>query len=227
MIDYKYAYLIGSVTLLSLWLFMFITGKSFRKEMMLLSLATLVLAPTQILYIKEYWYPDVLVRFWGIDIESFIVCFAYGGVCGVLYEYVFRKTSYRVKSINLQISKIQFFVGIMMGIMVTLFLEVFTSLNIIYTTSSGLLFASIVFIFFRSDLLIPSLFNAFATVVVSVLIYWILLFLFPEFFDRFWIPDTISNIRFLLIPIEEYYFHFALGACVGVMYEVGYAENDG
>lgn len=61
---------------------------------------------------------------------------------------------------------------------------------------------------------------------ISMVVYWILLLLYPSFFDMFWIEDTITGLRFLFIPLEEYLFHFALGSCVGVMYEIGYAEVD-
>jgi cell shape-determining protein MreD len=107
-----------------------------------------------------------------------------------------------------------------------LLLEVLTELNAIYTSSFSLIVSTIFFILFRRDLLFPSLMCGLISMAISMVVYWILLLLYPSFFDMFWIEDTITGLRFLFIPLEEYLFHFALGSCVGVMYEIGYAEVD-
>lgn len=189
--------------------------------MLLLSVATMLLSPAEIIYTGRYWNPIFVLNFYGIGIESIIVCFTYGGIVGVIYEYIFRETSYKLKSIGTQIPRYQLSVSFLIGIVSILALELFTNLNVIYTTSTGMIVMGILFIYFRKDLIIPSLFSGLFSVVLSVIVYWIMLLFFPIFFDLVWIPDTISNIRWLLIPVEEYYFHFALGFAIGVMYEVG------
>ena len=224
--DYKYAYLVGSLITLVIWFILFINRKDLRREMLVLSFATMLLAPSNILYYGEYWRPLFVLNIFNFGIESIIVCFAYGGICGVSYEYLFRKTGYRLRSVNLQISRLQLILSIFSGMVVFLGLEIFTQINTIYTSSIALFIIGLLFILFRKDLLFPSLICALFATVLSVLVYWILLFVYPDFIDMFWIKDSISNIRILLVPIEEYFFHFALGLCVGVMYEVGYAESD-
>lgn len=220
MFDYKYAYLFGSLITLVIWMFFFIKRKDLRKEMLLLSVVTMVLAPTNILYYGEYWKPQFVIDFYNFGIESIIVCFTYGGIVGVIYEYVFRETTYKLRSIGSQIPKFEFAVSFLLGVVSILVLELFTNLNVIYTTSTGMIVMGILFIYFRRDLLIPSIFSGLFSVTLSVVVYWIMLIFFPRFFDLVWVPDTISNIRWLLIPVEEYYFHFALGFAIGVMYEV-------
>ena len=224
--DYKYAYFFGSVVTLVIWFILFALRKDLRKEMLLLSSVKVLLAPTNILYYGEYWRPDFVFDLYNFGIESIMVCFAYGGITGVVYEFLFRKTPLKMKGVNLQISKLELVVSISLGLIVMLILKVFTPLNIIYTSSTGLLIVGIAFIYFRTDLLYPSIFSAIITVVISCLIYWLMLIFFPSFFDLVWIPDTISNIRLLEIPIEEYYFHLAIGLCFGVMYEVGFGKID-
>ena len=226
MIDYRYAYFIGSLITVVIWIYLFIRGKHLRKEMLILSFATMILAPTNILYYGHYWRPEFIFNLYNFGIESIIVCFTYGGICGVIYESIFNKTGYKKRGLNLHISKIQLFLSGLAGIIVMLLLEIFTPLNIIYTSSTALLIVSVFFILFRKDLLISSLLTGGISLILSLIVYWILLIPFPEFIDRVWIPETISNIRILLIPIEEYFFHFALGMCLGAMYEVAYGESD-
>lgn len=226
MIDYKYAYLIGAIITLVIWIIIFYKRKDLRKEMLTLSFITMFLAPTNILYFGDYWTPQFVFDIHNFGIESIIVCFAYGGICGVIYEYLFRKTPAPKRGVNTQLSNIQVLISFLFGIIAIFALEVFTELNVIYTTTTGLLVMGLLLIYLRHDLFFPGVISAIASTVIAVLVYWLLILIFPDFFDLFWIRDTITNVRFLLIPIEEYYFHFALGLTLGIIYEVRFGLYD-
>ena len=226
MIDYKYAYLFGSLLTLLLWLILYFQRKDLRREMLTLSFATVLLAPTNILYYGKYWEPEFAVNIYNFGIESIIVCFAYGGICGVIYEYFFRKTPMKLKGVNLQISKVHLVISLIVGVQIILALEIFTTLSVMLTTALGMFGVGMLFIFFRRDLLVPSIASALIAVVVCVLVYWTILILFPEFFNRFMILDNTLGVMILGIPIEEYIWHLALGFALGVMYEVAYGKYD-
>lgn len=226
MIDYKYAYLFSSLVFLAIWLFLFLKRKDLRKEMLILSFVTLLLAPASIIFFNRYWLPISVLNLWGVTIESVIISFTYGGICSVIYEFIFKKTPSQLKKASIPFSQIQVVVGLIFGMNVFIMMEVITDLNIIYTTSVGILSIGLTFLFFRKDLLIPSLAAAGISVALSLIVYWIVLVFFPEFIDRFWVFNTISGIKILFIPIEEYLFRFALGLCLGIIFEVAYAQID-
>lgn len=222
MLEYKYAYLIGSLLALLIWIILFWRRKDLRREMLTLSLLTAALSPAELIYFGSYWRPEFIVNIFdlNIGIESILVCFAYGGVCGVVYEYFFRRKLIRKPNINMSVSKLTTLTCFLFGLIAIFFLESFTNLNTIYTTSTGLAVMGVLFIYFRPDLIRSALVSAVISILISILLYWILLIFFPSLFDKFWISEAITNVRILFIPIEEYYFHFALGLSLGIIYEV-------
>ena len=218
MIDYKYAYFIGAFVTLLVWLVLYITRKDLRNEMLVMSFATLLLAPTNILYFGTYWEPQFVFNFYNIGIESIIVCFSYGGICGIIYEYTLEKRLTPEGSLMSAWHIKHPLISFLLGLASIFSLELFTDFNVILTTSTGLLVTGLAYVFYRRDLLIPALITGVLSTLISVIIYWLLLLLFPEFFDMFWVTENIIDIRLLSIPIQEHYFHFALGVCLGPMY---------
>jgi hypothetical protein len=216
---YQYAYLTGAVISIVIWVALFIGRRDLRKQMLFMSFLTLLLAPTNILYFGAYWQPQFLFNFYNVGIESVIVCFSYGGVCGVIYEYVFHKKDVSKDIDRWSIDYLHPGIAFLCGVVAILVLEVFTGLNVIISTSTGLLVTAAMYVYFRPDLVKPIFLAGLLSTAVSMIVYWILLLPYPDFFNEFWVAGKITNTRFLLIPIEEYFFHFSLGACLGSMYE--------
>ncbi|MEI7604537.1 MAG: lycopene cyclase domain-containing protein [bacterium] len=228
-IPYKYAYLFGSIIVLIVWILIFLKRRDLRSQMITLSCITALLAPTEILYVGHYWKPEFLIYIFNLNfgIEDFIVCFSYGGICGVIYEFVTKRTPIQLKNVQFQISKIEFLISILFGFITLIGLEALSNLNIIYTTSASMFVIGVCFVYFRRDLLISGLIAALISSVLCVLVYWIIIIFIKDFFDLFWITNEITNIRLLGIPVEEYFFHFSLGLCLGIMYEVANGLYDG
>ena len=220
MLSYQYAYLIGSLITVPLWLYLYSARPDFRRKMMLLSLATVILAPTNILYYNSYWRPEFIFNIYNFGIESVIVCFTYGGICGVLYQFAANKKVSEKTLYSDRIGMKYFSLSILAGVVAILALEVLTDLNVIYTTTTGLFLSGILFTYIRRDLFMPSIYGGVLSTLVSMTVYWLLLIMYPEFFNRFWITSNLSDIKILWIPFEEYYFHFALGYCLTGMYEL-------
>ena len=76
--DFTYAYLIASVLLFVVWLFLYWKKPNSRKKMLLVSLATAPLGLTEPLFVPGYWSPPTLfdlARKTGFDLESFLFFF--------------------------------------------------------------------------------------------------------------------------------------------------------
>lgn len=90
---YQYAYLILSTLLLAVWLVLYGLKPAFRKKMFRVSFWTMWLALTEPMFVPEYWSPLTLfnlARRTGFDLESFIFCFAVGGIAVIIYDSIFR-----------------------------------------------------------------------------------------------------------------------------------------
>ena len=83
-----------SLILFGIWLIIFLLNKKSRKEMLYVSLFTMLFGFTEPFFVPEYWSPPSLFNLalnTGFDIESFIFAFAVGGIASVLYELKFIK----------------------------------------------------------------------------------------------------------------------------------------
>ena len=85
------AYLFGSLLLLLLWfltlLSLRLTGRRHQiPELWWASLACAWLAVSEPLFVPEYWHPPSIMRVGRWDLESFLFCFAVGGISSVLAE---------------------------------------------------------------------------------------------------------------------------------------------
>lgn len=85
------AYLFGCIILMVFWLITLIILKIRRMsrdihEFLWASFACSLLGVTEPLFVPEYWDPPSIIKFYRWDFESFIFCFAVGGLAAVLTE---------------------------------------------------------------------------------------------------------------------------------------------
>jgi len=89
MSEYHYVWLVWSSAFLLPWLLAFATVPGYRGVMWRASFATSLFGATEPIFVPEYWKPPSLFELaqrTGFDIESFIFCFAIGGIGAVLYN---------------------------------------------------------------------------------------------------------------------------------------------
>ncbi|MHA2219528.1 MAG: lycopene cyclase domain-containing protein [Candidatus Hodarchaeales archaeon] len=84
-------YLFGCIVLMVFWLITFIILKKKQMsrdlhEFKWASLACSMLGITEPLFVPEYWNPPSIIKFYRWDLESFIFCFAVGGIAAVITE---------------------------------------------------------------------------------------------------------------------------------------------
>ena len=84
-------YLFGCCVLMALWLITFWMVRRRKKERDLhefwwASFTCFLMGITEPLYVPEYWDPPSVLKFYRWDLESFIFCFAIGGIASVFSE---------------------------------------------------------------------------------------------------------------------------------------------
>lgn len=215
--EYKYAYLIGVLTiLLPIWLFLFVRRKDLRKEILLTSIIMGLLGPfSELLYLRDYWHPET-VGTYPFGPEGFLFGFLLSGIAVSIYEEVYGRHIYRVKKLQRPLFVLFFTV---VFILIVLPLVFWVKMNSIYATTIGLLVIATIVTFLRRDLVTDSLMSGLLTGLVMFLGYIVFLFVFPEVVDRWWSLQNVSGILVWGIPIEEMIWAFAVGATIGPIYE--------
>lgn len=87
-----YAYLVLSTVLFVVWVILFAVRANTRREMLWVSLGTMLLGLTEPLFVPEYWNPPTLwdlARRTGFDLESLLFSFAIGGIVFAAYHVIF------------------------------------------------------------------------------------------------------------------------------------------
>lgn len=221
MLDIKYAYFLGCLYFLAIWIFLFWRLKQYRKLMIFMSflLSPLGLFFEYFLWTKDWWHPLNMTGT-KIGIEDFLLSFTQIVLPTPLYVYVFEK---EVKEFDF--SKEIFIKGLKnlviltpFSLFFTLFIFYFLKLNSFIATISGV-FLGIFFIFLkRKDLIKHSFLAGFLFVFYVITCYVMGIFLYPNIISEFWYIDKISNILFLGIPVEDLLFYLGVGMFLGVMY---------
>ena len=89
--NFQYAYIIGNLFFLAVWIILFIYRRDLRRKMLVMSLVVAPMGPlSEIFYLRDYWQPQ-LFNGWLIGIEDLLFGFAIGGIAAVIYEELFGK----------------------------------------------------------------------------------------------------------------------------------------
>jgi len=219
MVSYQYSYLIGSLIILGVWVFLYLWRKDARKEMIAISILFLFAGFTELIYVRDWWRP-LTITGTVLGIEDFIFSFSIGGIAAVIYGLVFNK---KVRSKKISLSKsfknINFLV-LLLGIL-TLFLGgvYVLGMNTLQATVISLLFGISHIWIQRKDLIINSLFSGFLLLIFMFPIFWIVESITPGFVQEFWFFENIPNIVILKMPLDDFIFYLLAGAFIGPLFE--------
>jgi hypothetical protein len=218
-----YQFLIGSLWLFAIWLFIFSLRTTPRKEMFWISFWTAFLGLTEPLFVPEYWNPPTLFNLaqrTGFDIESIIFAFSVGGIISVLYEVVF-KTKHKPVPLKERLKSIHKLHYFFLSLAPTVFLLfwLFSKINPIYSTSIALFIGSLGAIVCRRDLTKKILVGGLMFSALYFLFFIFFNFVFPGYIDKVWNFSAISGILILGIPVEELVFALTLGMFWSSLYE--------
>jgi hypothetical protein len=209
MIEDKYAYLSLALMYLVAWAIVF-WNNPWKLGMIKVGVAGgLMGMAAEVWYFRDYWRPPTLFGVGVVGIEDYIIGFALFGVGGYIFssftnrEIDFDKESKPVNN--------EFFY---MFLLACVSMTVFTfglGIHSGYVTILTFLVLSLYIWIKRPDQIKLSLISAFATLAISLLIYFINFnILFPHFWDTYgMLKNPILGYKITNIPLSEMLWHFS------------------
>src|SRR3989344_1959796 len=201
------AYLIGSIALFIIWLFIFLKLKSrdSKDEMIKVSFATALLGLTEPIFVPKYWNPPTLfdlaqkTRF---DIESLIFAFAVGGIAVSAYE-IFSKGQHRKLTMHEAHSpRHRFHIWALLASPISfVLLYLTTPLNPIYSTIISLMLGALATFYCRPDLIKKMVTSGFIFLIVYFLFFVTFNIIFPGYTQAVWNLPDISGVLILEVPL--------------------------
>ena len=217
MLNFKYAYLIGTIIFLIPWTILFFFRKDYRKEMIFMSFAIGIgsVVTAYLWWTIDWWRPETITNT-RVGIEDFLMGFSNGGIAAVLYGAIYKKRlSKHIKKINdvgtFNICLILFFIiaFLFWGFNITSF----------WASTIAMIIAAIYTLYTRRDLFFNALASGILMTIVSLPFYHFLTLLFPDFIYRTWMFQHLSGIIIIGVPLEDLIFYFLFGFIIGPLYE--------
>ena len=217
------AYLVLSALLFGVWLVLWGIRADLRRQMVLVSLGTMLLGLTEPLFVPKYWNPPTLwdlARRTGFDAESLLFSFAIGGIVFAAYDFLFGvapsesivherhhpRHRYHVLAIA---SAPTLFVALLL----------FTRLNPIYAAAFGLVGGFFATLYCRTDLWLKMLVSGVLFLLVYFVVFALVDRVFPGYVVAVWNLEALSGVLVLGVPLEELMFAFTFGLYWSSMYE--------
>lgn len=218
--NWIYAYLVLSAALFGVWLILYVLRGDLRREVLWVSLGTMLLGLTEPLFVPEYWNPPTLwdlARRTGFDLESLLFSFAIGGIVFSAYHVIFaagpsesiahERGHPRHRYHALAVLSAPALFGILWAL---------TPLNPIYDAAIALVAGFFATLYCRPDLWSKMLVSG----VLFFLLYCALFSLtFSGYVTAVWNLKAVSGLRLLGVPLEELMFAFTFGLYWSSMYE--------
>ncbi|HEX4542742.1 MAG TPA: lycopene cyclase domain-containing protein [Candidatus Acidoferrum sp.] len=216
--NYHFSYLIGVLIFWAGWLACYIAGKSYRREIRWGSLISAPMAITSPFFIPQYWLPPSLFDLdqkIKVGIEDVLWAAAVGGIASVVGEILLKDRLGKIRKAK----RGRHYAPFIVLVVVFAALQIWHRDKTIYNTIIALAVAAIVIALRRSDLIPTMLVGAMSFAVLYFAMFRIVLFLYPEFIQRYYTIKNLLGIYVFGIPIEELLFAAAGGAVWSVAYE--------
>ena len=220
--DYQHVWLLWSTAFLCPWLVLYLCWPELRRPMLRVSALTSLLGLSEPIFVPEYWDPPSLfdlARRTGFDIESFVFCFAIGGIGAVLYRALVQRGPRAVTHAERHSPRHRFHL-LALGAPYLVFPPLyFLPWNPIYPGIAALAVGGAANVLCRPDLarntllggaLFAMLYGAF----MLMLTVWS-----PGYIEHVWNLPALSGVLIAGIPVEELLFGFAFGLYWAGVYE--------
>jgi hypothetical protein len=217
---YKYTYLFMGLLYLIIWLFLFLRRKDLRKEMILLSLASAIFGPlTELIYFRDWWNP-ITITGSVLSIEPILFGFCIGGIAAVIYEEVFGKKLYKDSKNLIDFKKgKKIFILELFGVFLLFGLFFIFHLNSLLSTIIAFGAVTIIILYHRRDLFIPSILSGILICIIASIVYSILNIITPNWIEHFLLFNNTPRIIVGGIPIDDLIWYFGVGMMLGPLYE--------
>ena len=216
--SYHYSYLVGVLIFWVAWIVCSILGKRYRAEIRWGSLIGAPMALTSLLFVPQYWSPpslfnlDLRLR---VGIEDVLWAAAVGGIASVVGEMFLRERLAATR----KLPRKRHYTPFVLAVVVFVALEFWHPGKTMDNTIISLALGAFVLAFLRSDLVPLMLTSALSFTALYFFLFLCLLFLYPQFVQRYYNLQNLLGNYILGVPIEELLFAATGGAVWSVAYE--------
>jgi hypothetical protein len=223
MISEHYVWLAWSSAFLLPWLLLFWWFPQHRRAMGWASLFTAPFGLTEPLFVPAYWDPPSLfdlARRTGFDLESFVFCFAIGGIGAVLYNAIIGQLMYPVPQRERQRPLHRYHYLALASPFVVFAVLCFFPWSPIYAGIVAMAVGAVATAFCRPDLKTKSLVGGLLFLGFYAAFLLGLEVKAPGYVSRVWNLKALSGVTIMGMPVEELLFAFGFG-----MYWFGVYEH--
>lgn len=215
--DDSFLYLIGSSLFFVYWIVLFFIFSDYRKIILAFSFGfgCIGFLSSCFWFTVDWWQPETITGTC-FGVEDFILGFTNAGIACVGYLFLWREKEGSKQNFPL-IMKSRIVIPLLITPIITMGLMVF-DVSSFYANCIGILAAIVYILFQRRDLIGISVFSGFFLLILSLPIYFFLIYLSPTWVESTWMLDKLSGILLLGVPIEDYIWYFLSGAIIGIMY---------
>jgi len=220
--EFHYVWLVWSSAFLLPWLLAFATVPRHRGVMWRASFATSLFGATEPIFVPEYWNPPSLfdlAQRTGFDIESFIFCFAIGGIGAVLYNSLTKQDLVPMSEAEKQHRLHRFHRIALLAPFVAFVPLYLLPWNPIYPSIACLAIGAIAAVICRPDLKGKTFVGGFLFLVLYAVFMLGLRLSVPGYIEQVWNLPRLSGMLVYGIPLEELLFGFAFGLYWTGVYE--------
>jgi hypothetical protein len=220
--DYQYVWLLWASAFLVPWAVLYFLWPALRQHMVRVSAATSLLGLTEPIFVPEYWNPPTLfdlAQRTGFDIESFIFCFAIGGIGSVLYNALARRELHPVPATERYATRHRLHALALMTPYFSFPLLYALPWNVIYAGITALAIGATLNVLCRPELGRKTLLGGSLFLVLYAAFMAVLVAFAPGYIDQVWNLGDLSGVLIAGIPLEELAFGFAFGTYWAGLYE--------
>ena len=219
---YHYVWLFWSIGFLCPWLVLFLAMPEHRGVMWRTSLVTSLFGATEPIFVPKYWNPGSLfdlAQRTGFDIESFIFCFAVGGIGAVLYNTLTGQTLVPVSRAERRLPLHRFHRVALLAPFAAFVPLYLLPWNPIYPAITCLVIGAAAAVLCRPDLILKTFVGGFLFLVFYAIFMLTLRLSAPGYIEQVWNLPVLSGVLMYGIPIEELLFGFTFGLYWTGVYE--------
>ena len=204
-----YAYIIGALFFLAVWISIFTFVHRSRKVILWSSIAWGIAGPiSEYWHLKDYWNPEYMLKLeignWTFGIEDYLFAFAYGGLAAGVFDIIVRRSGEKESSRFYLLGFIKLLIVVSCCLFVMGAMTDLLNFNSLHAITLTLLAGGIGIIILRPKWTLAAIQTGTISVILMWIFYWgFYLRLFPRVIDNWWYPEALTGISFGGVPIEE------------------------
>ena len=220
--NYHFVWILWSAAFLVPWLALYAVATRMRRHMLNVSLATSLLALSEPIFVPKYWNPPSLfdlAQRTGFDVESFIFCFAIGGIACVFYNAITQRDLRQVRAGERHVGRHRFHALALMTPYLSFPILYAAGWNPIYPGIGALAIGAASTIVCRPELTRKTLIGGVLFLALYALFMIGLVVFAPGYIESVWNLSALSGVVIVGIPVEELGFGLSFGMYWSSLYE--------